>query len=1079
MAHNLNIVFSKKHESLVDYMFEQMEHRLHLWPDHRAFLIVPEPMKADMERHYITKAQVGGLMMAEVLSFSRLATRLFAESGMYMTPPLSRAGKAILAQKILLDENISFRRFQRLAGRPQYAAELVRILGDFQRYDISTEDLLQLEKNVGQSSQGNPATIDKLYDFALLKKALDEELEERELTDPDRTLSNLADLLVSSALPERLHFLTKAHIWIIGFGGERQFTSQETEIIRGLASHVSALTISITADYAGGDRGELAFQHGRSTIDSLSRMFPGIRVSQPENLSKEITKKREQPTVKLVRAIDMREEARYCAGQVRELLLSEEFRRKDIGIALCDEQQMPNLIETALAEFGVDAWVDIRKPLTQSSFLRTVIAFLSLCSYDFTLDDLMNYYRNGLSRLTDDMIDSLENASLALGWTTARDFRELSASKALLNKALYGRYHVIDKVKRDVRIALYDVFRLLDITSKMRQTRNGHDKVERLLDFLFKGSLKTKVMARRNELIHRNHADSASLLVSSWNATVDFLNESKKLLGKTRISQDHFTQLILAGLEGLALPSVPFGVDRVRVGSLQSMATWPCRVLFILGATESAFPPEVRQQGYLRDEERDFLSAQIKKPFPNRRKDQPASQAWLVQMLLTRPTSLLYLSVPSFGEEQSHIFDDLREKLSAHVAVFAEPDHIPDVRWKALPAAHRIMRWNTEAPSAWKSAVDKMTESKKQPVKLAHENAEHYVLSEELARDTLYLWHGVSVSSLQQYNACPFRFFAQYVVQTSEREIAQDEPRVQGTMLHRLVELATNDLMDRLSNLETAEEIKQAAESWRREVGTDYMRKLYDLATFDRGLGWYARPSLSGSIGERLRLSAAKTIHAVTEFSEQESYTPRLLEWYFPNHASAEYNFEVNGEKFTLRGLIDRVEENLSGSVRIIDFKRSGQDFSWLGLYDGTDLQLPLYKKAFERAFPDKNIKELYFCGFDRPHARDFMSFDGDLDNKEETLSSLQKQKKQWQGDEAQRAADYAEQKAIETIRNIMSGEFSATPVIRGERENPCQHCPWRAACGYDNRLARNKPLPSDRETVKEVRETILGEITK
>ncbi|MBP6162496.1 MAG: hypothetical protein KA485_06170, partial [Clostridia bacterium] len=140
-ARNFDIVYSEDYDLLVDHVFERMERRLEFQPDQRAFLIVPEPMKADMERHFITRTHVGGIMLTEILSFRRLATRLFSESGIPMPDPVSNAGKAILAQKILLDQEIPFKTFKRMAGQPRYAAELVRILGDFQRYEISSDEL--------------------------------------------------------------------------------------------------------------------------------------------------------------------------------------------------------------------------------------------------------------------------------------------------------------------------------------------------------------------------------------------------------------------------------------------------------------------------------------------------------------------------------------------------------------------------------------------------------------------------------------------------------------------------------------------------------------------------------------------------------------------------------------------------------------------------------------------------------------------------------------------------------------------------------------------------------------------------
>ena len=304
-ARNLDIVYSEDHDALIDHIFERVERRLEVQPDQRAFLIVPEPMKADMERHFITKTHVGGIMLTEVLSFRRLATRLFSESGLPIPDLLSNAGKAILAQKILLDGDIPFRTFKRMAGQPRYAAELVHILGDFRRYDISSEELLEIDSK-------HHATLDKFHDFALLKDALEDELQRRELGDPDATLTNLAGLLLTSPLPKRLDFLTKTHIWVVGFGVDRQFTSQEMSVLRGLASHVSGLTVTVTADSGRQSR------RARVSARPCDDRYVEPRITEHSNHStRPPSTDRSRCDIRLVKVIDAHEEARCCAGQIR------------------------------------------------------------------------------------------------------------------------------------------------------------------------------------------------------------------------------------------------------------------------------------------------------------------------------------------------------------------------------------------------------------------------------------------------------------------------------------------------------------------------------------------------------------------------------------------------------------------------------------------------------------------------------------------------------------------------------------------------------------------------------------------
>ena len=78
----MRLLFGSDPGSLVVRCLTEL-HRLTVdFPDQRAFLIVPETIKVQMERAYLDTTGTAGLMMAEVLSFRRLAHRLLDETGL-------------------------------------------------------------------------------------------------------------------------------------------------------------------------------------------------------------------------------------------------------------------------------------------------------------------------------------------------------------------------------------------------------------------------------------------------------------------------------------------------------------------------------------------------------------------------------------------------------------------------------------------------------------------------------------------------------------------------------------------------------------------------------------------------------------------------------------------------------------------------------------------------------------------------------------------------------------------------------------------------------------------------------------
>ena len=70
----------------------------------RQVLIVPEQFTSQAERDLIEKTGQNAILTAEVLSFGRLAHRVFSKKGIGSRIPLGDIGKSMALRKILLQE---------------------------------------------------------------------------------------------------------------------------------------------------------------------------------------------------------------------------------------------------------------------------------------------------------------------------------------------------------------------------------------------------------------------------------------------------------------------------------------------------------------------------------------------------------------------------------------------------------------------------------------------------------------------------------------------------------------------------------------------------------------------------------------------------------------------------------------------------------------------------------------------------------------------------------------------------------------------------------------------------------------
>ena len=243
-----------------------------------AFILVPDALKADIEKRYLSNFDVNGLMLAEVLSFQRFAYRIFMMAGGLAGDFISPIGKSLLIQKIICQNPDRFKRFQRFAGKTGFSDELEKVLRDFKRFDLDEKDIRDLAEKAAPS-----LTKDKISDFAELFDLYQKEIEHLQLLDEDDNLNFLLDLLNNENNTD-LAFLKNTQIWITGFADIRSFNQQELKIIQRLSTFAKKLTITVCTDInlKHNIRQEI-FEPGQIAFEQIIAVIPNIETIALDN----------------------------------------------------------------------------------------------------------------------------------------------------------------------------------------------------------------------------------------------------------------------------------------------------------------------------------------------------------------------------------------------------------------------------------------------------------------------------------------------------------------------------------------------------------------------------------------------------------------------------------------------------------------------------------------------------------------------------------------------------------------------------------------------------------------------------
>jgi ATP-dependent helicase/DNAse subunit B len=201
-----------------------------------------------------------------------------------------------------------------------------------------------------------------------------------------------------------------------------------------------------------------------------------------------------------------------------------------------------------------------------------------------------------------------------------------------------------------------------------------------------------------------------------------------------------------------------------------------------------------------------------------------------------------------------------------------------------------------------------------------------------------------SITSLEDYKNCPYRFFLKYLLQI--RPV--DDPALLpekidfGNLYHQIFrefyEAYRGQSLHVARRLEYRETLETGFarnfQSWQARAAND----LVELTLFIEE--------------QRIRRGLHRWLEAELKWAEETGgrYTPQMLEVGFgmPDADLPPYQLEHEGCKVSLSGRIDRVDADPDGHFMVYDYKL-GKGYTASGILEFRNIQTPVYLKAMEQ----------------------------------------------------------------------------------------------------------------------------------
>lgn len=1071
------------------------------WPDRRAILLVPEQTKMDMERDYLAMADQSGLMMADVLSFRRLAWRILGEIGRQPRQAIDSVGQGMLIHRVLTRSQPELHSYGHLADRPGFIRQAAAVLGDLKRYRVDSGQLRQ-----AAAAADDKALRDKSHDLAVLLSGYDAALAETGLCDAEDDLNRLGEALKElCSLPHdewpwplnRLAWLRQSSIWISGFGELRDFTPQEDTILQALDCLCPDITLTVIADYLpfdhlAVDSGTGCFLAGRKTAWRLLQSFPGSPVQkipdptggraaeiarsfrEGEPCGKTELESDQAAWLQLIRANGVDAELAALAGEIRRLVQEDGCRYRDITLAVCDLPAYIPRLRAIFREYGIPLFLDAGRQLSGTPLVRFVLALLDVGLHNWPLSSIMTCLRAGMTPLEPSEIDLLENEMLSRG---------ISRPDRLFDDARYSSPAIL--ASRDKAFSPWR-----EVLASLKSAVGGAEKCRTLYDFLQAYGLPTRLEQRSAQLAASGDMDAAVAQIQAWNELLRVLKQMSRLTGDLAMPLQTFRDLLAAGLDAAASGVIPSAIDQVTVGDLKRAMLRQPRVLFLVGATADSLPPRLPPEGLLKDQDRQALSGLIGRQLPSSVRDQAFADAFVLYSLLTLPTWRLCVTAPS--DAVSQWFSWLADAENAKIPVMPDRPSWDDVRLNAVRPAfgfllghsgHSEFTEDQKSHEGW-LAVGRVLLEAGMPLQNAADwlrraaqpgRASIVRIPAGLVRALFAGQPAMSVSQLENYAGCPFRYLATYLLALQEREVWAPESAESGTLLHGIVEMAMDELRRDLSGLEPTDREGYLAliDRWLRGGFDLRVRDWMRLAADRDRLQMFFDNGIQASSGRRVRRLAVSSIEAILRQYQKETYRPAFLEWNFGPSRDCRLAVPLpDGTIIDFRGKVDRVDLRTvddGRGFRIVDYKSGDKKADFEALYHGLALQLPIYLEAFSRSNPDCFAEDAAYFHFTRP----MLNLQaGARPDAAKILASLEKsyalRGMKLAPDDIGLLRRHALRRATGLASCLLDGDFEVVPRRLPGKEPACIYCPMQAVCGFDGSPGGCRWLPGLRGRKRE-----------
>jgi ATP-dependent helicase/nuclease subunit B len=972
-------------------------------------LVAPKQTTFELERRFLVDPAVPGYTRFHILSFERLAHYVLERSGGKSPALLDEEGRLMVLRSLLTAKRGELKLFRASARMNGFARQLSMTLSELQRHNLTPELLRQLAGQTSETGGlslklQDLATLLEDYQSWLTKRQLQDA--DCLLTAATATLASKPKTPTSEIVPPKSpgksqHRINSSQLdlpfqpvenptppfrigglWVDGFA---EWSPQELELLAAVVPLCDQATLTLCLDRVPGVktswlsswsvareaydkcRKRLEAVPGVSVVDEVltrrpaeSRFAKAPALRHLEEFWAEPRAYGTSPAAVSVNASpDPEAEATFAAREIlRHVRAGGRYREVSVLVRQLDGYK--DALQRVFSRYEIPYFLDRRESVSHHPLAELTRSALRTVAFQWETEDWFAALKTGLVPAEEKDIDELETEALARGWRGAAWLTPLQMHSDSGRHADEDneRARHLEAVRQNIVVP----FEKLSLALAEHQHRpTGLQLASALRDFWQILNVEDQ-LEKSAATDTEKHESAPAVHATVWDQMNRWLSNIELAFPREPLPLKEWFAILEAGLSNLTVGVIPPALDQVLIGAIDRSRNPDVKLVFVLGLNETIFPAAPASPLLLTDSDRAELERRGASLGTTAAR-QLARERYHAYIAFTRAREKLVVTYalqdangsqlnPSpFLSQLQQLFPELQVQTCPADNDQQDCEHVselivPLLKAQAL-AANTVPAEKTHEAAALQSvaAFPELAKVFAQ-IKQFNRPASEDSLAPDLAAQIYGPVLKTSVSRIEQFAACSFRFFVNSGLRAQERKLFELDVKEQGSFQH--------DVLARFHD-----ELRAEHKRWRDITPVEARQRIASIA--HALMASYRAGLLQASV--QTRFLAKVLTRSLQDFIEtliswmrdQYRFDPAKVELPFGDGTFPAWTIPLaGGQSLQLEGRIDRVDlcpsENPDQAwCVVVDYKSSHKQLDSLMIEHGLQLQLAAYLNVLRR----------------------------------------------------------------------------------------------------------------------------------